>query len=100
LQVNGPVMAVVPVLLLTPNDLDTDSTAIQAFAMSLASALLDWADNNQLPRTQGSYLFNIGATFQFDITIFAALSGTNLPLLRLRNLSLALQFVSEFNGNA
>jgi hypothetical protein len=91
------ILAVVPVILIPPQELGTDAADLSTFSNNLASAIIAWANSSGLPTTKGSYLSEVSATFLFDITIFAALSGTNLPILRLRNLSLSLQYVTEFN---
>jgi hypothetical protein len=86
-QLSDPVT--VPVVLMSPQELDINPshTGIQTYATNLANAILAWARGQQLPVN--------GSSFVFDATIFAALSGTNLPVLRLQNLALALQYISD-----
>ena len=81
-------MVSLPVLLSPPFEFDLDSlgsdcTAVPApgsFVSELGKAIRTWFSGYG-PSTNGG-------VFTFDISVFAGLSQTNLPVLRLRDLFL------------
>lgn len=57
-----------------------------------ATAMLTWF-RNYLPSSQG-------ASFQFNLTVFSNLTEQPLPLLRLTNLGLPVQYISNLGGGS
>ncbi|WP_420130415.1 hypothetical protein [Longimicrobium sp.] len=84
----NPVMPLVPVALARSFVIDgTQPDQLSDFSGAFATAAAQWAESNAV--TLGSQA-QTGARFVFDITLYAQISGLNTPVLRLRNLQLAL----------
>ena len=79
----------VPIVLARSFDIDGQQTGqIEDFALVFAKAIDVWALKNSIAYGQGSK--PAGATLVFDITLYAALSGVDTPVLRFSNLQLKL----------
>ncbi|MGD0831264.1 MAG: hypothetical protein ABR907_09995 [Terracidiphilus sp.] len=86
---DSPIMPLVPVVLARSFSIDvSQSGQIGAFSSAYAGAIQAWASSNGI--LFGSSSKPTGGQLIFDVTLFAQLSGNNRPLLRLRNLQLAL----------
>jgi hypothetical protein len=72
--------AYVPVTQVMPYDLNPNDMG--GFVTGLASAISSWMSSTNPIRSRGFY--------EFDLSIFAALSETDLPVLRLRRIWLGL----------
>jgi hypothetical protein len=84
-----PITPVVPVVLARSFDIDVSvPDQMETFASSFANAISSWAGANTV--LFGAMAQPAGGQLIFDVTLFAQLSGNNRPLLRLRNLQLAL----------
>jgi hypothetical protein len=90
---SNPVMAYLPVLLCPPfsfelpSDLSTNcSGSSLSFVCQLAQSISTWF-SNFLPSTNGGM-------FVFDISVFASLTTTNLPVLRIRDVYLDYQYIT------
>lgn len=88
LNTANPVMPLVPVVLARSFVIDGSQPAqLSDFSGAFATAAAQWAADNAV--TLGGQAQQ-GARFVFDITLYAQISGLNTPVLRLRNLQLAL----------
>jgi hypothetical protein len=85
----NPIRPVVPVVLARSFLVDVVvPDGIEAFSVAFASAIVAWSQQNGV--TFGANAQPAGGTFIFDVTLYAELSNTNAPVLRLSNLQLAL----------
>lgn len=78
--------AFLPVTQILPFELKPTVGELDAFAGSLASQMNSWMASVNPSRARGFY--------ELDLAIFAALSATDLPVLRLRRLWLGLDKIS------
>ncbi|WP_294330368.1 hypothetical protein [uncultured Sphingomonas sp.] len=88
----NPVAPLVPVVLAPSFLIDgSDPAQLGGFAAHFAESITAWTSANGLvfgPAAQP------GARLVFDLTLFAELSGSNLPVLRLRTLQLSMADVT------
>ncbi|MGA3372743.1 MAG: hypothetical protein ABSC48_13385 [Terracidiphilus sp.] len=83
------IQPLVPVVLARSFSIDVSQAGqIGSFSSAYAGAIQKWASINGI--LFGSSPKPTGGQLVFDVTLFAQLSGNNRPLLRLRNLQLAL----------
>ena len=86
------ILPLIPVVLARSFAIDVSQAGqIGSFASAYAGAIQAWASVNGI--LFGSSSKPTGGQLIFDVTLFAQLSGNNRPLLRLRNLQLALSDV-------
>jgi hypothetical protein len=79
----------VPVVLARSFDIDGhDSGQLGDFATLFSDAIADWANDKGV--VFGANATPAGASLVFDITLYAGLSGGNVPVLRFENLRLNL----------
>jgi len=79
----------VPIVLARSFEIDGQQTAqLGDFATLFAAAIANWASGNSI--VFGANAEPAGARLVFDITLYAALSGVNTPVLRFSNLQLNL----------
>ncbi len=79
----------VPVVLARSFDIDGhEPSQLGDFATLFANAIAGWANHNGI--VFGANATPAGASLVFDITLYAGLSGGNLPVLRFDNLQLNL----------
>ena len=71
---------ILPVMLLTP--VSTEGSTNPPFIEAVGNAAQTWFENT-------NPIADASARFSFDVTVFSAATQTGLPLLRVRNLSLA-----------
>lgn len=84
----NPVSPLVPVVLARSFVIDgTQPDQLSSFSGAFATAAAGWAGENGITLGTGA---QAGSQFVFDITLYAQISGLNTPVLRLRNLQLAL----------
>ncbi|HEU4885759.1 MAG TPA: hypothetical protein VFT45_26220 [Longimicrobium sp.] len=84
----NPVSPLVPVVLARSFVIDgTQPDQLSGFSGAFATAAAGWAADNGVTLGTGA---QAGSQFVFDITLYAQISGLNTPVLRLRNLQLAL----------
>lgn len=91
---SNPIMVSLPVMVVPPFsfDLATDASANcggsppPSFVCEVAQSINTWFTDYANPATQGG-------RFVFDISIFASLTATNLPVLRLRDVYLEYQYI-------
>jgi hypothetical protein len=89
---DSPILPLIPVVLARSFAIDVSQAGqIGSFASAYAGAIQAWASVNGI--LFGSSSKPTGGQLIFDVTLFAQLSGNNRPLLRLRNLQLALSDV-------
>jgi hypothetical protein len=86
----NPLTPLIPVVFARSFDILDSEMADQvgAFSAQFASAIEAWTSANAI--TFGGASVPAGGQLIFDVTLFAQLSGNSKPLLRLRNLQLAL----------
>jgi len=85
----NPITPLVPVQLARSFQIDgSQPSQISDFASLYASAVTAWSQKNGV--SFGADAQPSGAMLVFDITLYAELSSANTPVLRLRNLQLAL----------
>jgi hypothetical protein len=86
----NPLTPLIPVVFARSFDIQDSEMAGQvgAFSAQYAAAIEEWTAGNAI--TFGSGSAPAGGQLIFDVTLFAQLSGNSRPLLRLRNLQLAL----------
>jgi hypothetical protein len=88
----NPVAPIVPVVLAPSFLIDgSDPAQLGAFAAQFANAIAAWTSSNGLGFGTAA---QAGAQLVFDVTLFAELSGENLPVLRLRALQLSMADVT------
>ena len=86
---DSPILPLVPVVLARSFAIDASQAGqIGSFSSAYAGAIQAWASVNGI--LFGASSKPTGGQLVFDVTLFAQLSGNNRPLLRLRNLQLAL----------
>jgi hypothetical protein len=87
---DNPIMPLVPIVFARSFDVQDDAMQGQlgAFAQAFAQAILDWGAQREIQFGQSAT--PAYGQLVFDVTLFAQLSGNSRPLLRLRNLQLAL----------
>ncbi len=79
----------IPVVLARSFDIDGhDPAQLGDFAALFADAIAGWAKDNAI--VFGANAVPAGASLVFDITLYAGLSGGNVPVLRFDNLQLNL----------
>lgn len=79
----------VPIVLARSFEIDGQQPAeLGDFASLFSAAIADWATTNNI--VFGANATPAGATLVFDVTLYAALSGVNTPVLRFSNLQLKL----------
>ncbi|GLS22431.1 hypothetical protein GCM10007874_54490 [Labrys miyagiensis] len=79
----------VPIVLARSFEIDGQQPAeLGDFASIFAAAIAGWASDNSI--VFGAGAVPAGAMLVFDITLYAALSGVNTPVLRFSNLQLKL----------
>ncbi|APR75953.1 Hypothetical protein A7982_01300 [Minicystis rosea] len=84
----APITPTFPVKLARSFEISADADQIGAFAKLYAEAITKWCQDNGV--AFGAAATPAGAMLVFDVTLYAQLSGTNVPVLRLGNLDLAL----------
>ncbi|HEX8231254.1 MAG TPA: LysM peptidoglycan-binding domain-containing protein [Chloroflexia bacterium] len=91
-QVTLPVLLATPFTFTAPDDYTVPAGGCpetyagdMPFVCKLASAMQNWFSTQQ-PQTNG-------AVFTFDISVFSSLTDTKLPLIRLRNVVLDVQYI-------
>lgn len=95
---NDPMMPLVPVVFARSFDVqDADMQAqLGAFALAFSTAIQTWTTAQEI--VFGPSATPAGGQLVFDVTLFAQLSQNSRPLLRLRNLQLALGDVEPPNA--
>ena len=88
----------VPIVFARSFDVQDDAMQAQlgAFAQAFAQAILDWAAQHEIQFGQSAT--PAYGQLVFDVTLFAQLSGNSRPLLRLRELQLALGDIANPNA--
>jgi len=85
---SASISPLVPIVLARSFEIDGQQTAeLGDFATLFAQAIADWASGKVV---FGANAEPAGARLVFDITLYAALSGVNTPVLRFSNLQLKL----------
>jgi hypothetical protein len=88
----NPVSPLVPVVLARSFVIDgTQPDQLSDFSGAFATAVAQWAGGNGITLGAGA---QAGSQLVFDITLYAQISGLNTPVLRLRNLQLALSAIA------
>ena len=86
---SASISPLVPIVLARSFEIDGQQPAeLGDFAALFAAAIAGWAYNNSI--VFGANAMPAGARLVFDITLYAALSGVNTPVLRFSNLQLKL----------
>jgi hypothetical protein len=89
---SNPIAPLYPVALARSFQIDASQTdQLTDFSSLYANAVSTWASGESIEFDQSALK---GATFVFDITLYAQLSGLNTPVLRLRNLRLELSKIT------
>lgn len=83
----------VPIVLARSFDIDGQAQSqLSDFSVLFANAIAKWARNNDI--IFGPCATPVGAMLVFDITLYAALSGADTPVLQFSNLQLMLSDIS------
>jgi hypothetical protein len=83
----------VPIVLARSFDIDgQDQSQLSDFSVLFANAIATWAGNNDI--IFGPDAAPAGAMLVFDVTLYAALSSADTPVLQFSNLQLKLSDVS------
>ncbi|TIU98428.1 MAG: hypothetical protein E5W04_23690 [Mesorhizobium sp.] len=86
---SASISPLVPIALARSFEIDGQQPAqLGDFAALFAEAIAGWASGNSI--VFGANAEPAGAMLVFDITLYAALSGVNTPVLRFSNLQLKL----------
>jgi len=86
---SASISPLVPIVLARSFEIDGQQTAeLGDFAALFAAAITAWAADNSI--VFGASAAPAGAMLVFDLTLYAALSGVNTPVLRFSNLQLKL----------
>ncbi|WP_095088477.1 hypothetical protein [Mesorhizobium sophorae] len=86
---SASISPLVPIVLARSFEIDGQQPAeLGDFAALFAAAIAGWASKNSI--VFGANAMPAGARLVFDITLYAALSGVNTPVLRFSNLQLKL----------
>ncbi|CAM5762883.1 hypothetical protein [Mesorhizobium amorphae] len=86
---SASISPLVPIVLARSFEIDGQQPAqLGDFAALFADAIASWASGNSI--VFGANAEPAGAMLVFDITLYAALSGVNTPVLRFSNLQLKL----------
>lgn len=86
---SASISPLVPIVLARSFEIDgQQSGQLGDFAALFAEAIASWASTNSI--VFGANAVPAGAMLVFDITLYAALSGVNTPVLRFSNLQLKL----------